>query len=49
MEETGEPLTKFEWLRDEPIEVIKNGNMYTRQTDKENGLQQVVRYGIEME
>lgn len=49
LEETGELITKFEWPRDEPIEVVKNGYMYTCQTDEETGLQQVVRYGIEME
>jgi len=49
LEESGELITTFEWPRNEPIEVIKNGNMYTRQTDKETGLQQVVRYRIEME
>lgn len=49
LEETGELITKFKWPRDEPIEVIKNGYMYTRQTDKETSLQQVVRYRIEME
>jgi len=29
--------------------VVKNGKMYTRQTDEETGLQQVVRYRIEIE
>ena len=48
LEESGELITTFEWPRDEPIEVIKNGKMYTRQTDEETGLQQVVRYGIEI-
>jgi hypothetical protein len=46
LEETGELITRFEWPRDEPIEVVKNGFMYTRQTDDETGLQQVVRYRI---
>ncbi|MCC5908273.1 MAG: 6-bladed beta-propeller [Balneolaceae bacterium] len=46
LEETGELVTRFEWPRDEPIEVIKNGYMYTRQTDDKTGLQQVVRYRI---
>ncbi len=41
-------MSKFEWPRDEPIEVVKNGYMYTRQTEQETGLQQVVRYRIEM-
>jgi hypothetical protein len=49
LEPSGELITRFEWPREEPIEVIKNGKMYTRQTDEETGLQQVVRYGIKME
>lgn len=49
LDETGELITTFEWTRDEPIEVVKNGKMYTRQTDEETGLQQVVRYRIEWE
>lgn len=48
LEETGELITTFEWPRDERIEVIKNGKMYTRQTDEESGLQQVVRYRAEI-
>lgn len=48
LEETGELILKFEWPRDEPIEVIKNGKMYTRETDEETGLQRVVRYGFEV-
>jgi hypothetical protein len=49
LENTGELITKFEWPRDEPIEVIKNGYMYTRDTDEQTGLQQVVRYRIEFD
>ncbi|MEX0769148.1 MAG: hypothetical protein WD035_00340 [Balneolaceae bacterium] len=49
LEDTGELITKFEWPRDEPIEVVQNGYMYTRETDEETGLQQVARYRIEME
>ena len=45
---SGELITKFEWPRDEPIEAIKNGKMYTRQTDEETGLEQVVRYNVEI-
>lgn len=47
LENTGKVITKFEWPRDEPIEVVKNGFMYTRQTDVETELQRVVRYRIE--
>lgn len=49
LEENGELITRFEWPRDEPIEVVKNGYMYTRETEKETGLQHIVRYRIEME
>ncbi len=49
LEETGKLITKFEWPQNEPIEVIKNGYVYTRQTDEETGLQQVVRYRIVFE
>ncbi|MCC5906911.1 MAG: 6-bladed beta-propeller [Balneolaceae bacterium] len=49
LEETGELITRFDWPRDEPIEVIKNGYMYTRKTDEGTDLQQIVRYKIVME
>jgi hypothetical protein len=45
---SGELITTFEWPRNEPIEVIKNGKMYTRQRNEETGLERVVRYGIEI-
>lgn len=48
LEETGELITKFEWPRDEPIEVVKNGYLYTRETDEETGLQTIVKYRVEM-
>jgi len=48
LEPSGERITKFDWPRDEPIEVIKNGKMYTRKTDEETGLEQVVRYNVEI-
>ena len=49
LEESGELITKFDWPRDELIVIIKNGKMYTRETDEESGLVQVVRYGIELQ
>jgi hypothetical protein len=42
-------ITKFDWPRDEPIEVIKNGYVYTRQIEEETGLQQVVKYRVAFE
>lgn len=46
LERNGEMITKFKWARDEPIEAVRNGHVYTRQTDEETGLQTVVRYRI---
>ncbi len=48
LRETGEVITKFEWPRDKPIKVIRNSAVYTRESDPETGLQQVVRYGFEL-
>lgn len=48
LEESGELITKFEWPRDEPIVIVKNGKMYTRETDEETGMRRVVRYGVEI-
>ncbi|MBP3193345.1 hypothetical protein [Natronogracilivirga saccharolytica] len=39
--------SRFEWPRDESIEVVKNGYIYTLQTDEETGLQQINRYRFE--
>lgn len=49
LENTGKVITKFDWPRDESIEVVKNGYMYTRQIEEETGLQQVVKYRIAFE
>jgi hypothetical protein len=49
IDESGGLITQFEWPRDEPIEVVKNGYAYTRQTDKDTGLQAIVKYRIELE
>ncbi|MCC5914175.1 MAG: hypothetical protein JJU46_07340 [Balneolaceae bacterium] len=48
LEDNGELIARFEWPRDEPIVVIKDGMIYTRETDEDTGLQQVVRYRIEL-
>lgn len=47
LQDSGELITRFEWPRDEPVEVVKNGYIYTRQTDEETGLQQINRYRFE--
>jgi len=48
LENTGELIVKFKWPRNEPIEVVKNEYVYTRETNVETGHQQIVRYRFEM-
>jgi hypothetical protein len=48
LENTGESITRFEWPRSKPIQVIKNDHIYTLETDEETDLQQIVRYRIEI-
>ncbi len=48
LKETGELLARYTWPRNRQIEVVKNGKVYTRETDPETGLQQVVRYGFKL-
>ncbi len=49
LNQNGKLLTRFTWPRDKPIEVIKNGYIYTKETDATTGIQKVVRYRIAME
>src|SRR5690625_1824550 len=46
IDESGEVITRFEWPRDEPIAVIRNGFLYPRETDKETGIQQISQYKV---
>src|SRR6056297_685668 len=47
IDKDGELITTFDWPSNEPIEAIKKGMMYTRQTDETTGLQRVIRYSIQ--
>ncbi|MEX2602401.1 MAG: 6-bladed beta-propeller [Balneolaceae bacterium] len=49
LNESGELLDIFEWPRNREIREVKNGYLYTRETNEETGVQQVVRYRIELE
>ncbi len=44
----GKLLARFTWPRDKRIEVIKNGHLYTRETNKKTGAKVIVRYKIQM-
>lgn len=48
LEKSGEMITKFEWPRDEPIEDVKNGYIYTRETG-DKGIENIIKYEIQME
>lgn len=48
LEKTGDVITKFEWPRDKSIEEVKNGYMYTRETN-EMDVGSIIKYNIEME
>ena len=44
----GKLLARFSWPRSKPIQVIKNGYIYTKETNKKSGISHVVRYRITM-
>lgn len=48
LKDSGELLAQFMWPKNRQIEVVKNGKLYARTTDEETGLQQILRYRIEM-
>lgn len=45
----GKLIARFKWPRSKPIQVIKNGYMYTTETNKETDIKKVVRYKMKME
>lgn len=42
----GELYASFNWPRTKQIQEVKNGYVYTRETDEETGLAQVVKYEV---
>jgi hypothetical protein len=49
LRKNGEVITKFEWPRNKSVEEVRNGYVYTRETEEETGLQQIVRYSFEID
>lgn len=45
LNEKGDIISKFLWPKDKPIQIIKNGYIYTKELD-EDGFDQVVKYKI---
>ncbi|WP_073058776.1 6-bladed beta-propeller [Fodinibius roseus] len=48
LDENGKLLAGFQWPRSKAIKIIKNGCVYTEETNKKTGLERVVRYKIAM-
>jgi len=48
LKKTGEVISKFKWPRDKPIKQVRNGYMYTLESDQKTGIQKVVKYKIKM-
>jgi hypothetical protein len=48
LEKNGEVITKFDWPRAKPIEEVRNGYIYTRETD-ERGMETIVKYEITLD
>ncbi|SHE30322.1 hypothetical protein SAMN05443144_1017 [Fodinibius roseus] len=48
LKKSGEVITKFEWPRDHSIEKVRNGKLYTRETEEETELEEIVRYDIKV-
>jgi len=48
LEVPGGLIARFTWPREKDIKHIKNGSLYTLETNPETGGQTVVRYGIEL-
>ncbi|WP_158278561.1 6-bladed beta-propeller [Rhodohalobacter mucosus] len=49
MDDRGQPLSKFTWPRSRVVQEVKNGTLYTIETDEETGVQEVVAYRISLE
>lgn len=48
MDEYGKLLAKYIWPRNREAKIVKDGYVYTLETDKETDVKEVVRYRIEM-
>lgn len=44
----GKLIARFDWPRSKPIEVVRNGYLYTQETDTTTGISKIVRYRVIM-
>lgn len=45
--ENGDLQTRFNWPRNRSLQEVKNGVLYTKETDEGTGLEQIKRYSVE--
>jgi hypothetical protein len=48
LEANGELITRFTWPRSKSIRQVKHGALYTLETDQETGLQEIVKYLVDI-
>lgn len=48
IDEEDELRAQFTWPRNRSLQKVKNGVVYTEETDEETGLEQIVKYSIEL-
>ena len=48
LDDEGELIATFKWPRSKAIRDIRNGHIYTRETDEETGLVEIVKYEIKL-
>lgn len=49
LDKNGKLIARFTWPRDKPIQEIRNGYLYTKETLEETGVEEIVRYRIEIQ
>lgn len=49
LEPNGQLVARFLWPRSKPIQAINNGYLYTRESEKKTGLEQIVKYRFQMD
>jgi hypothetical protein len=49
LKENGELIDRFIWPREKEIQFVKNGKIYVLENDQETGLDQIVRYRVNLQ
>jgi len=49
LKDNGQLIDRFIWPREKEIQFVKNGNIYVLETDQKSGLDQIVRYRVNIQ